>query len=167
MIEEKEKEGDAHVGSLQLLNPLKAKLVLKMPKIKWQMYVEALINRKTTKALVDIGVTHNFVSKNKANKLELQASKGEGWLKAVNSIAKPSHGEACEVAMCIGSWERMVDFTMAPMDDFKMVLRMDFLPMPLPFLCSMAILGEKKPCMVPSLWSPKVYPRPFCYQLCK
>ena len=167
MIEEKEKEGDAHVGSLQLLNPLKAKLVLKTPKIKWLMYVEALVNRKTTKALVDIGVTHNFVSKNKANKLELQASKGEGWLKAVNSIAKPSHGEACEVAMRIGSWERMVDFTMAPMDDFKMVLRMDFLPMPLPFLCSMAILGEKKPCMVPSLWSPKVYPRPFCYQLCK
>ena len=40
---------------------------------------------------------------------------------------------------------------MAPMDNFKMVLRMDFLQkvkaVPLPFLRSMAIL-EEKPCMV-------------------
>ena len=38
------------------------------------------------------------------------------------------------------------------MDDFKMVLGMDFLRkvkvLPLPFLCSMAILKEEKPCMV-------------------
>ncbi|RVW62200.1 hypothetical protein CK203_064416 [Vitis vinifera] len=48
---------------------------------------------------------------------------------------------------------RKVDFTVAPMDDFKMVLGMDFLQkvkaMPLPFLRSMTILKEKKPCMVP------------------
>ena len=31
MIEEKEKEGDAHIGSLQLLNALNAKLMPKMP----------------------------------------------------------------------------------------------------------------------------------------
>ena len=44
---------------------------------------------------------------------------------------------------------------MAPIDDFKMVLRMDFLQkvkaVPLPFLRSMAILGEEKPCMVPTV----------------
>ena len=55
--------------------------------------------------------------------------------------------------MHISSWEGRVDFTVAPMDDFKMVLGMDFLQkvkaMPLPFLRSMTILKEKKPCMVP------------------
>ena len=44
---------------------------------------------------------------------------------------------------------------MAPMDDFKMVLGMDFLQkvkvVPLLFLHSMAILEEEKPCMVPTV----------------
>ncbi|RVX18884.1 hypothetical protein CK203_006867 [Vitis vinifera] len=108
-----------------------------------------------TKALVDTGATHNFVSEDEARRLELQASKEGGWLKAVNSAAKPSHGVARGVTMHIGSWEGRVDFTVAPMDDFKMVLGMDFLQkvkaVPLPFLRSMAILEEEKPCMVPTV----------------
>ncbi|RVW87492.1 hypothetical protein CK203_036260 [Vitis vinifera] len=99
MIEEKENEGEA----------------------------QALVNGKTTKALVDTGATHNFVSEAEAKRLQLQASKEGGWLKAVNSTAKPSHGVARGVTMHIGSWEGKVDFTVAPMDDFKMVLGMDFL----------------------------------------
>ena len=75
MIEENEKEGDAHVGSLQLLNALKAKPIPKTPQSKGLMYVEALINGKVAKALVDTSATHNFVSKNEAKKLELQAPK--------------------------------------------------------------------------------------------
>ncbi|RVW86104.1 hypothetical protein CK203_037993 [Vitis vinifera] len=62
MIEEKEQEGDAKVGSLQLLNALKAKMMPKTPQSKGLMYVEALVNKKATKALVDTGATHNFVS---------------------------------------------------------------------------------------------------------
>ncbi|RVW51387.1 hypothetical protein CK203_094744 [Vitis vinifera] len=64
MIEEKEKGGDA----------------------------QALVNGKATKAIVYTGATHNFVSEDEAKRLELQASKEGGWLKAVNSVAKPSHG---------------------------------------------------------------------------
>ncbi|XP_059598686.1 uncharacterized protein LOC132255070 [Vitis vinifera] len=155
MIEEKEKEGDAQVGSLQLLNALKAKPMPKMPQSKELMYVEALMNGKATKALVDTGATHNFVSKDEARRLGLQASKEGDWLKEINSATKPSHGVAFRVTIHIGSWEGRVDFTVAPMDDFKMVLRMDFLQkikaVPLPFLCSMAILEEEKPCMVPTV----------------
>ncbi|RVX00151.1 hypothetical protein CK203_026595 [Vitis vinifera] len=115
------------MGSLQLLNALKAKPMPKTPQSKGLMYVEALVNGKATKALVDTGATHNFVSEDEARRLELQASKEGGWLKAVNSAAKPSHGVARGVTMHIGSWEGRVDFTVAPMDDFKMVLGMDFL----------------------------------------
>ena len=71
MIEEKEQEGDAKVGSLQLLNTLKAKSMFKTPQSKRLMYVEALVNEKATKALVDTGVTHNFVSEDEARRLEL------------------------------------------------------------------------------------------------
>ncbi|RVW77234.1 hypothetical protein CK203_043340 [Vitis vinifera] len=155
MIKENEKEGDAHVGSLQLLNALKAKPVPKTPQSKGLMYVETLVNRKATKALVNTGATHNFVSEDEVKRLKLQASKVEGCLKAVNSATKSSHGVARGVAMHIGSWEGRVDVTIALMDDFKMVLGMDFLQkvkvVPLPFLRSMAILEEEKPCMVPTV----------------
>ncbi|RVW49002.1 hypothetical protein CK203_081012 [Vitis vinifera] len=60
----------------------------KTPQSKGLMYVEALVNGKATKALVDTGA-HNFVSEDEARRLELQASKEGGWLKAVNSA--PSH----------------------------------------------------------------------------
>ena len=119
------------------------------------MYVEALVNGKTIQALVDTNATHNFVSEDEAKRLKLQTSKEGGWLKAVNSTTKPSHRVARRVTMHIGSWEGKVDFTVAPMDDFKMVPGMDFLQkvkvVPLPFLCSMAILEEEKPCMVPTV----------------
>ncbi|RVW80094.1 hypothetical protein CK203_052415 [Vitis vinifera] len=80
MILEKEKKGGAHVGSLQLLNALKAKPVPKTPQSKGLMYVEALVNGKATKALMDTSATHNFVSKDEVKRLELQASKEGGRL---------------------------------------------------------------------------------------
>ena len=76
---------------------------------------------------MDTGATHNYVLEDETKRLERHASKEEGWLKAVNSATKPSHGVARGVAMHIGSWEGKVYFTMAPMDDFNMVLGMDFL----------------------------------------
>ncbi|RVW96752.1 Retrovirus-related Pol polyprotein from transposon 297 [Vitis vinifera] len=72
------------------------------------MYVEAVVNGKATKALVDTGATHNFVSEGEAKRLELQASKEGGWLKAVNSAAKPSHGVArgsCPKGFLLGEKE--------------------------------------------------------------
>ena len=91
------------MGSLQLLNALKAKPVPRTPQSKELMYVKALIKGKATKALVDIGTTHNFVSEDETKRLELQASKEGSWLKVVNSVVKPSHGVACGIAMHIGS----------------------------------------------------------------
>ena len=116
------------------------------------MYVEAKVNGMSTKAMIDTGATHNFVSEEEARRLKLQTSKEAGWLKAVNSAAKPSQGVARGVTMKIGPWEGKVNITVAPMDDFRIVIGMDFLSqvkaVPIPFLCSMAILEEEAPCMV-------------------
>ena len=89
---------------MQLLNAFKAKLMPKSPQSKELMYVEALVNGKATKGLVDTGATHKFVLEDEARRLELQVSKEGGWLKAVNSVAKPSHGVARGVTMHIGSF---------------------------------------------------------------
>ncbi|RVW64250.1 Retrovirus-related Pol polyprotein from transposon 17.6 [Vitis vinifera] len=104
------------MGSLQLLNALKAKRCLRRLKAK-------------------------------ANKAwsSKHPRKEDGSRQSIHD--KPSHGVARGVTMHIGSWEGRVDFTVAPMDDFKMVLGMDFLQkvkaVPLPFLRSMAILEEE------------------------
>ena len=119
------------------------------------MYVEANVNGMSTKAMIDTGATHNFVSEEEARRLKLQTSREAVWLKAVNSAAKPSQGVARGVTMKIGSWEGKIDFMVAPMDDFKVVIGMDFLRqvkvVPIPFLRSMAILEEEAPCMVPTV----------------
>ena len=39
------------------------------------MYVEAFVNGKPTKAMVDMGFTHNFVSLKEAKRLKLHAFK--------------------------------------------------------------------------------------------
>ena len=128
MIErETEQEGDSHTGSMQLLNALKDKQVKEQPQSKGLMYVEANVDGMTTKAMVDIGATHNFVLEEEASRLKFQTSKEASWLKAINSVSKPSQEVARGVTIRIKSWEGKVDFMVTPMDNFKVVLGMDFL----------------------------------------
>ena len=78
MIEEKEKEGDAHVGLMQLLKALKTKSVPKTPQTKGLMYVEAHVNDKPTKAMMDTDAAHNFVFVEEAKRPKLHAFKKGG-----------------------------------------------------------------------------------------
>ena len=117
------------------------------------------MNGMSAKAMIDTGATHNFFSEGEARRLKLKISTEVGWLKAVNFAAKPSQGVARGVTMKIAPWEGEIDLTVAPMDDFKIVIRMDFLrqvkAVPIPFLRSMAILEEEAPCMVPTITESK------------
>ncbi|KAI3471483.1 hypothetical protein Pfo_031268 [Paulownia fortunei] len=99
---------------------------------KGLMYVEAYISRKPTKALVDTGATHNFITKEEANRLGLQWSRGESWLKTVNAKAQPLNGVVRNV-----------------------VLGMDFLRKVTAILMSsfssVCILEKGAPCMIPTI----------------
>ncbi|KAK2987888.1 hypothetical protein RJ640_028933 [Escallonia rubra] len=131
--EEPEKEA-VHMGSLQILNALHAKAVAKVPIGEGQastgkglLYVEAKLNGKPTQVMVDTGATHNFVTMEEAKRLGLKVVGDGGWLKSVNTNAKPLQGAARQVEMCLGSWRGLVDFSVALMDDFKVVIGLDFL----------------------------------------
>ncbi|CAH9095580.1 unnamed protein product [Cuscuta europaea] len=154
-------EETSKMGSLQILNALKAK---PMPTTtsKGLMYVEAYINGKPTRALVDTGATHNFVTEEEAKRVGLQWSRGEGWLKTVNAKAQPLNGVARGVNLRLGAWKGQVDFSVAPMDDFKVVLGMDFLrqvtAIPMPSFSTVCILEKGSPCMIPTLETPNERP---------
>ncbi|KAH9674643.1 Endonuclease [Citrus sinensis] len=75
-------------------------------------------------------------------------------MKAVNSPAKPIAGIAQGVHLTLGTWSGKLDFSIVPMDDFKMVLGMEFFDQvhafPLPATNSLSILDGSKACMVPT-----------------
>ncbi|KAK8953824.1 hypothetical protein KSP39_PZI001637 [Platanthera zijinensis] len=145
----------AQMGSLQLLNDLNVK---PSPAAKGLMFVEAKANGKVTKALLDTGATHNFMTEQEAKRLGLHVSKGDSWLKTVNGVARPLQGASRGVELLIGTWKGQVDFSIAPMDDFQVVLGMDFFAkvraIAMSFCRSMCIMEEGSPCMIPAVEGP-------------
>ncbi|GKG32988.1 gag-aspartyl protease domain-containing protein, partial [Tanacetum coccineum] len=125
--EDEDTSDDRSMGSVRILNAIKVKTEL--PKVvgKGLQYLEATINGVKVRALVDFGVTHNFVADDEAKRLRITTTKGSGTIKAVNSTAKPIQGVAKDVRAKIGEWEGMIDLSVVPMDDFKVVLRLEFL----------------------------------------
>ncbi|GJV01078.1 putative nucleotidyltransferase, ribonuclease H [Tanacetum coccineum] len=140
------------MGSIRILNAIKAKT--EVPKVigKGLQYVEATINGVKVRALVDSGATHNFVADDEDKWLEINAMKGSGTIKAVNSPAKAIHEVAKDVWAKIGEWEGTIDLSVVPIDDFKVVLGLEFLDkvraFPMPFVNSLCILDGRKTCMV-------------------
>ena len=115
------------MGSMRILNAIKGKTEVTKVANKGLQFVEAIIRGSKVRALVDTGATHNFVSVNEAAKLGVKTTKGSGTIKAVNSPAKPIHGVAKDVRVKIREWEGEIDFSVVPMDDFKVVLGLEFL----------------------------------------
>ncbi|GFS46629.1 hypothetical protein Acr_00g0103410 [Actinidia rufa] len=103
--EEEPRQEEAKVGSLRLLNAIKAKVGKAKASRKGHMYVEA----------------------KEAKRLGLQLKEEQGWIKAVNTEARPIYGVARNVRLHIGDWCGQVDFTVVPMDDYPIVLGMEFL----------------------------------------
>ncbi|TYK08452.1 uncharacterized protein E5676_scaffold654G00680 [Cucumis melo var. makuwa] len=92
------------------------------------LYVDTWINQKHTKStMVDSGATHNFITEAEAKRLRLRWEKDSGRMKAVNSIALPIVGLVKRMTIKLGGWKGPVDFVVVKMDDFDVVLRIEFL----------------------------------------
>ena len=169
ILEERETHEETQMGSLQLFNALRAKPVATLPHDKSLMYVEASINGMKTQVMVDTGASHNFIKKEEAARLGLKLEKGSGWLKTVNSEAKPLDGIARGVELHLGAWSGKVNLSMAPLDDFDIVLGMEFLRqfnvIPLPHYNSVCIL-EEGPCMIPTVTKPTTHLSGWCFCIC-
>ncbi|KAK2988051.1 hypothetical protein RJ640_001992 [Escallonia rubra] len=158
--EEKAERESVRIGSIQVLNALQRKNVPQVPtgegqasKSEGLLYMEAKLNGKLAHVLVDTGATHNFITMGEAERLGLNVVDGGGWLKTVNAEAKPLQGMVRRVEIRLGKWKGFVDFSVARMDDFKVVLGLDFLrqvnALVSPYNNAMCIMERGAACVVP------------------
>nr|QCS14309.1 hypothetical protein [Phalaenopsis equestris] len=150
--EESDRENDmeARVGSLQQLNAMQAPT---KPHGKGLLFVEMTIGGKTTMTMINTGVSHNFISSNEAKRLGLQMTKGGGSIKVINSAEMSIDGVAKGVKTNIGAWSGNIDFSVIPLDDYKVVLGMNFLEQtrafPMSFANSLCITEGSLACSIP------------------
>lgn len=121
--------------------------------------MEVFLNGRTTKAMVDTGATHNFITETEAARLGLKITPWDGWIKTVNASARRLGGVAKDVDMVLGARKGPVDFSVAPMDDFQVVLGMDFMrkvsAVVMSSFNSVCIFNKDSPCMIAGTSGPK------------
>ncbi|KAK2975747.1 hypothetical protein RJ640_003509 [Escallonia rubra] len=121
---------------------------------KGLMYVDIKVNGKAIRTMVDTGATHNYISSTEVERLGLTLEKGCGRVKAINSAAQPVAGIARSVLIKIGPYEGRTNFSVVIMDDFKLILGLEFLrdtkTTVMPCTNSLAMLGSK-PCVIPTV----------------
>ena len=86
------------------------------------MYVEVVLNDKTMSAMVDTGATNTFISSEEAKRCDLKVTKDCGKMKVLNSPISAISGSSKNVMTKLGPWERGINFTISPMDNFDVVL---------------------------------------------
>ena len=93
---------------------------------------------------MDIGASNNFLQCDETKKLDILCNEKQGWLKAINSEPRPIFGVARGVKVCRGDRIGRVDFSIVLMDDYLVVLGMEFMDqvkaVPISFTNTMCIL---------------------------
>ncbi|KAK3018410.1 hypothetical protein RJ639_004709 [Escallonia herrerae] len=121
---------------------------------KGLMYVDIKVNGKAIRAMVDTGATHNYISSTEMERLGLTLEKGCGRVKAINSAAQPVAGIARSILIKIGPYEGRTNFSVVIMDDFKLILGLEFLrdtkTTVMSCTNSLAMLGNKL-CVIPTI----------------
>ncbi|KAK3021351.1 hypothetical protein RJ639_045984 [Escallonia herrerae] len=111
---------------------------------KGLMYVDIKVNGKAIRAMVDTGATHNYISSTEVERLGLTLEKGCRRVKAINSAAQPVAGIARSFLIKIDPYEGRTNFSVVIMDDFKLILGLEFLRDTKTTVCtnSLAMLGR-------------------------
>ena len=91
------------------------------------MHVHVVVNGLQVKDVVDSGVTHNFMATKKASKLGLKLEDDTNQIKTVNSKAQKIHGVSKNVLMQVGDQNGTCSLLCVPLDDFDLILGIDFL----------------------------------------
>ena len=144
---------EAKVGSLKFLSAMKAKVESPKPRGGRRMFVKTNIGGTITNALIDCGASHNFLQVEEARRMKIPCNKEEGWIKAVNSKPMEIFGVARGMKVSMGQWTGHLDFFIVAMDDYPVVLGMEFMDktkaMLVPSSNTLCIFEEDKACTIP------------------
>uniref|UniRef100_A0A803N4L8 Retrotransposon gag domain-containing protein n=1 Tax=Chenopodium quinoa TaxID=63459 RepID=A0A803N4L8_CHEQI len=111
---------DAQMGSLRFFSSVRA-----TPK--------AEENTEVVKELVDCGASHNFITEKEAMKLGIKYTKEPNRIKIVYTLPVPILGVVHKVPICLGQWSGTINLTVVHMDDFSLVLGLEFIDTVRPF----------------------------------
>ncbi|XP_047335399.1 uncharacterized protein LOC124938921 [Impatiens glandulifera] len=149
--EEEQDDVPSRVNPLQMLGAMQAGAHVPH-KARGLMYVKIKINGKEVMAMVDTDATHNFVADREISKLGLEIAQHRSKMKAVNLEAQPVKGQAT-TELQIGSWKGRVEFMAIPLDDFDVILGIEFLAAAhvavMPHLGGIFIAAPENPSFIP------------------
>ena len=91
------------------------------------MYVETIINGKPLQALLDTGADTVYMAMELTEEVALSYTKVGGYVKGVNAKSLLIKGVARGTSIQIGQWKSKVDITVAPLDNKKFYLGINFL----------------------------------------
>lgn len=89
------------------------------------MYVALKVDGREVLALLDSGATHNFIARSKVADLGLKVMKSSCQVKTLNSVAQPVGG-VIDVVLKVRNWQGLCEFKVVIMNDFDMILSIDF-----------------------------------------
>ncbi|GKF09444.1 subtilisin-like serine endopeptidase family protein [Tanacetum coccineum] len=113
------------LGSIRRLGTLREILIKAKTKDQGLLYTGLMVNDKKTLGLIDTSATHNFLDITETERLGLKCIPEEGKIKSVNSQPKQILGTA-KVKVCIDKWTNELTFIVVPIDDYRLVLGLDF-----------------------------------------
>ncbi|XP_062075961.1 uncharacterized protein LOC133780099 [Humulus lupulus] len=116
-------EQGARCGSMKLLKALKAR---PRTRADGQMFVDIILNGTKMTALVNTGASHNFLSPFGVRSVGIKPAHEGGALKTVNSVPIPITGVANGVETSLGEWTGWTNWSIVNMDDYNVVLGMEF-----------------------------------------
>lgn len=91
------------------------------------LYIHVVVNGREINAMVDTGATHNMVSNVVVARLKLNIEKHISHVKAINSKVQPVAGIVRGATIVLGGWKGKIDLLTMRLDDFNLVLDIDFL----------------------------------------
>lgn len=91
------------------------------------IYVHAVINGRDIDAIVDRDSTHNFVSDMAMARLKLDVGKCTIHVKVFNSKSQLVARVVQDATIGLGGWEGNINLLIVFLDDFKLILRINFL----------------------------------------
>ncbi|KAA0067456.1 Asp_protease_2 domain-containing protein [Cucumis melo var. makuwa] len=111
------------------------------------LYVDTWTNQKQTKStMIDSSATHNFITDAEARHLRLHWEKDSERMKVVNFVTLYIVRLVKRTTIKLRRWKGLVDFMVVKMDDFDLLLGMEFLlehqVIPMPSVKCLVITGS-------------------------